>query len=541
MATTKAWLRVQKDIERYAHNPIEAPRVPAIGANPQDEVKTVATAKQRAAARRNIKKAQAARRKKGKTKTRRKRRSSRKKKATGFAAAHRSIVASRKKTVRRKRRKKRAAPRRRKATRRRRAVRTQVERVVRVPKARTQVVRVELASKRSAPSKRRRKKSTRRRRRNPVQPPSALLHNPGYENGMLDGLLSNPDGPFSKTSLTGYFIAAGGVSAGLVIADFVDRFVATRTPSESAPTKAEGKNPWMGRDAAAAQRRRPDAMRLGVQAGGAVGAMILTYLTRRGNILPWLFGGTSVGFGANLGKQLTDWWFMPTVFKVQAPTEVSFANRMFPMEQSSVQDEIDKIFENWAATTTLAEGQTDTPVIQSPLGGPGGPAYTLGKARSGQYPQPGTLTAQSRGQEFVRTGRLGKCETCGGYNGCWSGCEDYNCVPCNEGGSVGAQKCHYTVQPGDDFAALASAARIDISMVNGLNGGGDHTSYWKLGNKVTLPFALCRHIEKRGVVSGPPSKESAVSGTVLSGVKTDPNDPEIRLHSLLSGDDDNAE
>ncbi len=64
-------------------------------------------------------------------------------------------------------------------------------------------------------------------------------------------------GVMSMGTWASFGTAAVATAIGLVVADFVDRVVATRQPADSGTTKAV--RPWYGRDAAAAQRMRPDA------------------------------------------------------------------------------------------------------------------------------------------------------------------------------------------------------------------------------------------------------------------------------------------
>jgi hypothetical protein len=191
-----------------------------------------------------------------------------------------------------------------------------------------------------------------------------LLDNPGG-----GGLLDNPLGAFSGENIKKFGVAAGGVALGLIVADFVDRYVATRKP------KGDGaNNPWYGRDAAAAYRQKPDAMRLGVQALGAGGSMFLAYQLRNKAWAPWLFGGLALGFGVNLIKMLADWWLMPAVLSVKEADagKMSLGNRLYPLEQSYVQEKVADIFKNWndatKAPADLAAAQTkDNPTIVGPL------------------------------------------------------------------------------------------------------------------------------------------------------------------------------
>lgn len=346
----------------------------------------------------------------------------------------------------------------------------------------------------------------------------AMEENPGY----FGGLFGNPDGPFAAESLKGYAVAAGGVGAGIVIANFLDRFVATRTPADSAEPEVTANNPWYGRDAAAAQRRRPDAWRLGAQAAGAVAAMALTYFTRNGNVLPWLFGGTAVGFGANLVVMLTDWYVMPAILKVDDPTEESFANRMYPLEQFDIQDEVDTLFENWAAVPALLAGQAEEPVISSPLAQPAGSGiYTLGKAGRGNgngRPQPRGLgqpgTVGNKRQFISKPGMLGRrCTSCGGYGGCWADCrtmtgymETGHCAECGDGPypTLSEKQCAYTVQPGDNLTQIAQATNTNPELIKSLNQGRSLQDLSRAGNRVVLPYGMCIYISKMPEGAAPP-------------------------------------
>lgn len=559
---TQAWLRVQQEIERYASNPVETLRVPALRANPitttrssnvakrkkthpstkaararkkganktkawafargeitfeeaiggkpkrkKKAAKKKTTAKRKKTAKKAAKKAKTSAKRAKKSAKRAKTSAKRAKKSAKRATkAAKTAKRAAKKTTKRKRKSKRKS-------KRSRAVTTKVERVVKVPRSRTQVVRVELTPPRQK-SRSKKRKSKSKRKKNPT---SAIQHVDVFENpvgiseGYFGGLIGNPNGPFSGPSLRGYGIAAGGVGAGLVIADFLDRFVATRTPADSEEPAATANHPWYGRDAAAAQRRRPDAMRLGAQAAGAVVSMALAYWTRNGNILPWLFGGTAVGFGANLLKQLTDWYVMPFAFKVDDPTEESFANRMFPLEQDAIQSEVDTMFENWATVPALLAGQSEAaPAIQSPLAQPGSGVYTLGKAGSGnglsQLQPLGArpdLRTSSKRQFIGKPHMLGKrCDGCGGYGGCWADCSTHtgyveaDCTDCKQ--------CAYVVQPGDDLGQILSASNTGVGAVRALNGGQDAGTFWRPGNRVVLPYEACM------VVSGMPSNNGGV-------------------------------
>lgn len=279
--------------------------------------------------------------------------------------------------------------------------------------------------------------------------------------------------PFTRKNLVSFGVAATGVGVGLVFADFLDRWIATRRPADSANPAGTANHPWFGANAAAAQRRRPDALRLGGQAAGAVGAMGLGYLVRGRPVIPWLLGGIALGFGANLVKQLIDWWLMPALFQVKEPSEASFANRMYPLEQTAVQDAVAAMFENWGGTPNLASNQLQTPTVVGVLPPTSGqsPIYALGRAAN------------------PTSGQHGKV----------AGCAD--CWP-KQG--IPKARCRYTVKQGDDLTALLQATGTSIEIINALNGGRSPTSYWVAGNLVQLPYEACAYLD-----SGQPGRSAA--------------------------------
>jgi hypothetical protein len=232
-------------------------------------------------------------------------------------------------------------------------------------------------------------------------------------------------------------------------------------------------------------------MRLGAQAAGAALGMAGAYYTRGRGFLPWLLGGIAVGFGANLVKMGLSYYVMPAVLTVDNPTDKTLANRLFPLEQTKLQDTVTKFLEE----KTKAQGTLETYTPGSPLDNPQTPAQGvvyLGKARKAPG-QGNTLGAAA--PKLVATGRLGKCNGCGGSNGCWTSCPDLKlCSECGAEDPV-AMRCKVVVEAGSDIVALASAANVDINQVNALNGGGGPDTYWVVGNTVTLPYAMCTFIQ----------------------------------------------
>jgi hypothetical protein len=396
-------------------------------------------------------------------------------------------------------------------------------RLVRVKPASTPIVIEERPRKRKRRAallenpRRRTKKRRKSRRRRRYANSSALLQNAGMRfkgRGMLgnpyeDVMLENQT--FSISAVRAFGLAGLGVGLGLVVADGTDRFIATRKPTN-------GKNPYYGANAAAAQNRRPDAWRLGAQAAGGVAGVALAYAVRGKSILPFLVGGTAVGFFANLTKMLANWYAMPMILPVKAGSEATFANRMYPLEQKSVQDVVDQLFTNWATTVNLNLNQQDPPQIVGVAPIPTtGPAYTLGRKPNGNGVPSGKARAQAangNGPVIVPTGRLGMCQSCGGEGGCWDHCPDLTL--CGDCPDKVARRCEYTMQPGDDMAAMASLYGIDVNQVAGLNNGQLGAGP---GTKVVLPYAMCRALE------GLSSRVGGADETVPPAVAAKPQAP----------------
>jgi hypothetical protein len=533
---TRAWLRIKKQIDADARErtKVEVERAPAVRPvrsstehlleNPKGEGEGMAkrrrTAKQRAATKKMI----AARKRKtrgGRRRSARRRPVARRRRrrmranpvAKTAAGRRRQRAASRrniKKAIRARRRTRRVS--RRVGAIRKAAGRGGI-RLVRVKQASTPIVIEEKPrrrKKRSAallenPRRRtkKRRKAGRRRRRYSANAASTLMRNEGMrfkDRGMLGNPLSEgallENQSFGISAIRAFGIAGLGVGLGLVVADAGDRFVATRKPTG-------GRHPYFGANAAAAQNRRPDAWRLGAQAAGGVAGVALAYAVRGRMILPFLVGGTAVGFFANLTKMLINWYAMPMVLKVdpaKPESATSFANRMYPLEQKSVQDVVDGLFENFAANINLNANQQETPQIAAVLPvSPTGPAYTLGRRPNGMNGAPlGKARAQAArgngrvGQPvLVATGRLGVCSSCGGEGGCWDHCPDLTlCGDCGE--EPKARCCEYTMQPGDNIGQLANLYGIDVNQIAGLNNGQLGAGP---GSRIVLPYAMCRALE----------------------------------------------
>jgi hypothetical protein len=351
--------------------------------------------------------------------------------------------------------------------------------------------------------------------------------NPDMFDNPFEGLMSN-QGPFSRAALTGYFVAAGGVGFGFIIADMLDRYVATRKPADSMAaaggTAAAGQRPWYGRNAAAAQRRRPDGIRLGSQAIGALVAMAGAYFTRNMRILPWLLGGAAVGFGANLFKMLWDWWVAPAMLKVDPAKPLSFANRIYPLEQRDVQDTIDGYFEQWSNLPALAGNQTaaEPTSIPGPLASqaPAADMYALGRAGQPgivQYarpPQPARRPCGVGQPEFTPTGRVGNCALCGGMGGCYCGCPYLSEI--TAGAPPGVQACQVTWPAGLAVADVVAQTGVAMEVIVAMNPGVSIAP----GATVNLPLAACTFV--RGFAPSPlvvqPGVLAPVPGVLTPGL-----------------------
>jgi hypothetical protein len=409
---------------------------------------------------------------------------------------------------RKRRTKKRKSAKRRRAAPRRRIKRRRAAKSISVPGTRVKIVKVpelkQIVIKKATP--RRRKKS--RRRKSLAENPMAIVPTFGLGDG-LPGLLDNPAGPFSGAGLKQYGTAAAGDGFGLVVAGFVDRWVATRTPKD-------GKHPWYGRDAAAIINSRPDPMRLGAQAVGGVVSLGIAYYARGRTLIPFLFSGVALGFGAKLVSQVLDWYLMPALFKVDDWGKPTFGNRMYALEQDTVQKQLE------AAIKSKSTSQLETDIPSAPGVQPVSPILSLGaqpQPTNGSTPQ-GKASAASDGnlgaRALIPTGRVGMCASCNGMNGCYASCPDL--VLCSECPGTSARRCSYPVKAGEDLYALVNAAGVDINQVSAMNEGGDPSVYWQPGNVVELPFALCTYLSQR---DGGPSADyvpEAPSALMMSGL-----------------------
>lgn len=338
------------------------------------------------------------------------------------------------------------------------------------------------------------------------------------ENPTSSSVLSNPlplyenQGLMSGATWAHFGTAAVATALGLVVADFVDRIVATRQPPDSGSAKSS--RPWFGRDAAAAQRMRPDAWRLGAQAAGAVISLGLAFWTRNIKFLPWALGGVALGFASNLLMKVTTWWLMPAFLKVQKADEQTLANRTYVLEQDATQTVVTGMFEKWDQNPSLAQQQDPTnPVILGPLASSGASGtYALGK---GQPAAPNTVGSP----KFVNTGRLGLCPFCKQVNGCLSNCPSL-CPSCADYRPF--TKARYQVKAGDNLTQLAALGGVNISDVNALNGGTSPETYWQPDKTVIVPYGMAMVLERRegGSVGTPPSVENPAAPAPAPAIPT---------------------
>lgn len=390
-----------------------------------------------------------------------------------------------------------------------------------------------MAANPSPAANRRRRHHRRRYNSNPTF--GGLISNPTYA-----GLFENPMGPYSAASLKSFAVVSGGLAIGLAAARGVDRYVATMKPADS-KSGNKANRAWFGRAAAAAINRRPNILRLGVQAGGAVLSIGGAYALRNKSMAPWLLGGVALGFGSNLFLQALEWWVIPYLLKRKSPDEQTLANRMFALEQIDDQDKVDAAFTDWQTIPALASAQDqNAPVIQSPLGLPASIAVLGAAGRPGR--QQAMVGAPRR---FVADGRVGHCDACGGDGGHYSGCA--NCDICNGGG----RKCAYTVQAnGPSAYDVANATGVTVSEISALNGGGTPDSFWLVGKEVVLPETACNYVSRGAPSSGPltnvpaPSSSTLVNqappppaGNLLTYQATGPNVPpsQLRQQPMIAG------
>ena len=169
--------------------------------------------------------------------------------------------------------------------------------------------------------------------------------------------MANPVGNWGNVLVLG-----GGAIVGFVVADMVDRFVATRA--------GDAKYPWYSHDAAQRIMLKPDGMRIAAQAGVAVVFFLGSYAAQ--NRMPktaYFLAGAAIGAVVRVGSQLLVSYVMPAAFSVTKGNEKSLGNRMYPTEQSALQDEAQKTIdaENKTPANVPGQGGSDTELPASYL------------------------------------------------------------------------------------------------------------------------------------------------------------------------------
>ena len=65
--------------------------------------------------------------------------------------------------------------------------------------------------------------------------------------------------------------------------------------------------------------------------------------------------GIALGFGAKLVSQVLDWYLMPALFKVEDWSKPTFGNRMYALEQDTVQKQLEAAIKGKSAAQTEAD------------------------------------------------------------------------------------------------------------------------------------------------------------------------------------------
>jgi len=232
---------------------------------------------------------------------------------------------------------------------------------------------------------------------------------------------------------------AAQVFGGIMFYELAYRWIATGKPADRPNQKAH--HPWYGRDAAAAQRRRPGIFQLAsfVACGFALGLTL----------------SKSVGVGVflSVAREVAVWYILPLVFWVRHDNEPSIANRMFPLEQYRVQNQIAGMLEHWDELPSLTASQLRIPVVGSPL--------------NNSAKDYGLSGASKELEEII---------------------------------AANATRCEYKIEEGDDLDVMLTESGVSLREVTELNMNAvvDGTVVWKPGNKVILPRKFCLYIIARG-------------------------------------------
>lgn len=118
------------------------------------------------------------------------------------------------------------------------------------------------------------------------------------------------------------------------------------------------------------------------------------------------------------------------------------------------------------------------------------------------------LGKQNGQRQLIPTGKLGMCESCGGQNGCYSDCPDYNCDGCGKGDA------EYEMESGDDMGTMMAEAGVAPSAVYGLNQG---RVAFNPGEMVRVPHALGRYLVRRN------DERQRLAGVPQNGARTQPS------------------
>lgn len=329
---------------------------------------------------------------------------------------------------------------------------------------------------------------------------TAMVPRGYYDNPTMPAVTYSDNPVF--TNIKQYVSATVGVGLGLWGAKLLDRWVATMKPKD-------GVRHYFGRDAATLINSRPGGIRLATTAVATGSLMWGSYFFGKTRpTVGYFLGGLAVGTGSFLFANVLDWYLIPMVGKVTDASEDTFFNRFFALEQKTTQDAVATAYASGGSRfteTQKADAPPSYPALDAasttPASGPGqvsrGPA-SLPKGGNSQvaYEQPTHFWGRSNNNigapnaQLVarKSGRVGTCPGCGGYNSCWNWCSDA-CTDC--GCADGGAACVYTIQPGDDVTklqALASAAGVPWATVLGVNGGKVDTS---IGAEVRFPYAMC--------------------------------------------------
>ena len=179
-----------------------------------------------------------------------------------------------------------------------------------------------VASERKVSVRKSSHKAIRRRASRRKSMPSVSQHGHLTKTVVTRTYIANP-----VVELKDVAIAGGGLLVGIIAADVLDRFVATRAP--------EGQQkPLYGQLAAGKILEKADSMRLLASGGGTALFGVGAFMARdRMPGIAYALGGVAAGFGVKFLGQLIGDHLMPLLFKREKADEESWANRLFPDKQ----------------------------------------------------------------------------------------------------------------------------------------------------------------------------------------------------------------